>query len=59
MPNHSEDMMRLIEESTAAQESARVLTEALVYSRPEDLEHKPIIRVSRISDGHANWKLIL
>jgi hypothetical protein len=46
LPNHGEDMRRLSEECTAAKESARVLSEALVYTRPEDLELKPIIRVS-------------
>ena len=32
-----------MEESTAAKESARVLLEALVYTRPEELASKPII----------------
>lgn len=43
LPNHSDDIRRLLEESIAAKESARVLTEALVYTRPEDLASKPII----------------
>ncbi|WVR04273.1 hypothetical protein IAU60_001273 [Kwoniella sp. DSM 27419] len=43
LPNHGEDIRRLVDECTAARESARVLTEALVYTRPEELEHKPII----------------
>ena len=43
LPNHSDDIRRLHEESVAAKESARVLTEALVYTRPEDLHSKPII----------------
>lgn len=44
LPDHHEDMRRLIEECTAAKESARVLQEALVYTRPEELEHKAVIR---------------
>lgn len=55
LPSHSEDMRRLIEESTAGKEAARVLSEALVYSRPEELELKPIIRVrtalTRLTSG--------
>lgn len=43
LPNHSDDIRRLHEESIAAKESARVLTEALVFTRPEDLSSKPII----------------
>lgn len=43
LPNHSDDIRRLHEESIAAKESARVLTEALVFTRPEDLGNKPII----------------
>ncbi|OCF40210.1 hypothetical protein I317_05967 [Kwoniella heveanensis CBS 569] len=43
LPSHGEDIRRLVDECTAAKESARVLTEALVYTRPEELEHKPII----------------
>ncbi len=35
----------MIEESTAAKESARVLAEALVFTRPEELDGKPIIKV--------------
>ena len=46
LPNHGEDMRKLMEESTAARESARVLSEALVYTRPEELAAKPIIQVS-------------
>ena len=46
LPNHGEDMRRLMEECTAARESARVLSEAVIFTRPEDLERKPIIRVS-------------
>lgn len=45
LPNHSDDIRRLIEECVAAKESARVLTEALVFTRPEDLPSKPIIKV--------------
>jgi hypothetical protein len=44
LPNHSDDIRRLIEECVAAKESARVLTEALVFTRPEDLPSKPIIK---------------
>lgn len=46
LPSHSEDMRRLIEESIAGKEAARVLSEALVYSRPEELLERPIVRVS-------------
>jgi hypothetical protein len=49
LPSHSDDMRRLIEESTAGKEAARVLSEALVYSRPEDLDQRPVIRVSRLN----------
>jgi predicted transposase YbfD/YdcC len=49
LPNHSDDIRRLLEESIAAKESARVLTEALVFTRPEDLPSKPIIKVSRFA----------
>jgi hypothetical protein len=45
LPNHSDDIRRLLEETIAAKESARVLTEALVFTRPEDLPSKPIIKV--------------
>jgi hypothetical protein len=48
LPDHHEDMRRLIEECTAAKESARVLAEALVYTRPEELEHKGVIKVRHI-----------
>ena len=43
LPDHGEDMRRLLEECTAAKESARVLAEALVFTRPEELEDKPLI----------------
>lgn len=46
LPSHKDDMRRLLEESTAAKESARVLAEALVFTRPDELEDKPIIKVS-------------
>lgn len=45
MPDPLEDMRRLLDECTAAKESARVLSEALVYTRPEDLETKDVILV--------------
>lgn len=48
LPSHQDDIRRLIEESTAAKESARVLAEALVFTRPEDLDSKPIIKVRSI-----------
>ncbi|ODO02955.1 hypothetical protein I350_05798 [Cryptococcus amylolentus CBS 6273] len=44
LPSHSEDIRRLEEECTAAQESAKLLGEALLYTRPEELEYKPVIR---------------
>ncbi|ORX33522.1 hypothetical protein BD324DRAFT_639653 [Kockovaella imperatae] len=43
LPDHGEDLRRLLEECTAARESARVLAEALVFTRPDELEHKPLI----------------
>jgi len=66
LPNHGEDMRRLTDECTAARESARVLSEALIYTRPDELEAKPIIQVcifvmlisthgpSRSSTGNAS-----
>lgn len=47
LPDHQEDVRRLIEECTAGKESARVLTEALVYTRPDELEHKGVIKVGQ------------
>jgi hypothetical protein len=38
-----------MEECTAAKEAATVLAEALVYTRPNELEHKPIIAVSELT----------
>jgi len=46
MPNHGEDIRRLLDESIAAKEAARVLAEALVFTRPSELNAKPIINVS-------------
>lgn len=46
LPNHSDDVRRLVDECTAAREAARVLAEALVFTRPHELEQKPIIGVS-------------
>jgi hypothetical protein len=46
LPSHGDDIRRLVEESTAGKESARVLQEALVFTRPDELDSKPIIRVS-------------
>nr|XP_019047665.1 hypothetical protein I302_04281 [Kwoniella bestiolae CBS 10118]OCF26595.1 hypothetical protein I302_04281 [Kwoniella bestiolae CBS 10118] len=43
LPSHNEDIRRLTDECTAAKESARVLSEALVFTKPEELEHKPVI----------------
>ncbi|WRT65209.1 uncharacterized protein IL334_002152 [Kwoniella shivajii] len=43
LPSHGDDVKRLTDECTAAKESARVLSEALVFTRPEDIDHKPII----------------
>ena len=58
LPNHSDDIRRLIEECIAAKESARVLTEALVFTRPEDLPSKPIIKV-RGFYGIRSWRLTI
>ncbi|WWC87356.1 uncharacterized protein L201_002245 [Kwoniella dendrophila CBS 6074] len=44
LPNHGEDIRKLTDECTAAKESARVLSEALVFTKPEDLDHKPVIQ---------------
>jgi hypothetical protein len=49
LPSHNDDMRRLTDECIAAKESARVLSEALVYTRPDELELKPVIRVSRVA----------
>ena len=46
LPDHGEDMRRLGNECIAAKESARVLSEALVFTRPDELESKPIIGVN-------------
>lgn len=48
LPSHGDDIRRLVEECTAAKESARVLAEALVYTRPHELDSKPIIRVRKL-----------
>lgn len=45
LPDHKEDMRRLMEECTAAKESARVLAESIVFTQPAELQHKPIIKV--------------
>ena len=55
LTSHEEDMRRLIDECTAAKESARVLAEALIYTRPDELEQKPIIRVSRTPNPLFVW----
>ncbi|ORY24881.1 hypothetical protein BCR39DRAFT_545694 [Naematelia encephala] len=57
LPNHGEDMRRLTDECIAAKESARVLMEALVYTRPEELELKPIIREFYEKCFHAHESL--
>jgi hypothetical protein len=44
-----EDLRRLLEECAAAKESARVLSEALVYTKPEQLNEKDVIKVSGTS----------
>ncbi|KAL1408179.1 hypothetical protein Q8F55_004984 [Vanrija albida] len=44
LPDHKDDMRRLMEECTAAKESARVLAEAVVFTQPAELQHKPIIK---------------
>nr|XP_019008923.1 uncharacterized protein I206_06610 [Kwoniella pini CBS 10737]OCF47704.1 hypothetical protein I206_06610 [Kwoniella pini CBS 10737] len=43
LPNHGEDIRRLVDECTAAKESARVLSEALIFTGPDELEQKPVI----------------
>lgn len=50
-----------MEECTAAKESARLLGDALVYTRPEELDHKPVIRVSNIfgCDKFARFNRVL
>lgn len=48
LPDHSEDVRRLRDESTAAKEAARVLQEALVFTRPDELDEKPIIKVCQV-----------
>lgn len=53
LPNHHEDMRRLTDECTAAKESARVLAEALVFTRPEELAQKPVIQVSLRRDTNG------
>ncbi|WWD21898.1 hypothetical protein CI109_106386 [Kwoniella shandongensis] len=57
LPNHSDDVQRLLDECTAARESARVLSEALVYTRPEDLDQKPVIREFYTKVFHAHESL--
>lgn len=47
-----------MEECTAARESARLLGDALIYTRPEELDHKPVIRVS-IFFGYDDTLLVL
>nr|XP_018265924.1 uncharacterized protein I303_02301 [Kwoniella dejecticola CBS 10117]OBR88082.1 hypothetical protein I303_02301 [Kwoniella dejecticola CBS 10117] len=43
LPSHGDDIRKLVDECTAAKESARVLSEALIFTRPDELERKPII----------------
>jgi len=70
LPSHGDDMRRLVDECTAAKESARVLAEALVFTSPEELDKKPIIKVRlavrsrtrpeltlRSSTASASWPL--
>nr|ODN85986.1 hypothetical protein L203_04486 [Cryptococcus depauperatus CBS 7841] len=57
LPSHLEDLKRLVEECTAAKESAKVLNDALVYTRPEELNHKPIIREFYQKVFHAHESL--
>jgi len=49
VPSHGEDIRRLMDECTAAREAATVLAEALVFTRPNELELKPVIRVSHMA----------
>lgn len=46
LPSHGEDVKKLGDECNAAREAARVLSEALVFTRPDELDSKPIIQVS-------------
>lgn len=46
LPNSSEDMRKLEDECASAREGARVLSEALVFTQPSELNSKPIIQVS-------------
>ncbi|OXG10852.1 hypothetical protein C361_06890 [Cryptococcus neoformans Tu259-1] len=57
LPSHGEDIRRLMEECTAAQESARLLGDALVYTRPEELDYKPVIREFYGKVFHAHESL--
>ncbi|KIR32292.1 hypothetical protein I352_05528 [Cryptococcus deuterogattii MMRL2647] len=57
LPSHGEDIRRLMEECTAAKESARLLGDALVYTRPEELDHKPVIREFYTKVFHAHESL--
>ena len=43
LPSHQEDIHRLINESTAAKETAHLLQDALVFTRPDELASKPVI----------------
>ncbi|KIR70398.1 hypothetical protein I310_05644 [Cryptococcus deuterogattii CA1014] len=57
LPSHGEDIRRLMEECMAAKESARLLGDALVYTRPEELDHKPVIREFYTKVFHAHESL--
>lgn len=57
LPSHGEDIRRLMEECTAARESARLLGDALIYTRPEELDHKPVIREFYGKVFHAHESL--
>ncbi|KAL7423319.1 hypothetical protein Q5752_002620 [Cryptotrichosporon argae] len=42
--DHNEDIRRLVNECNSAKETARLLHESLVYTKPEELEYKPVIK---------------
>ncbi|WVQ76618.1 hypothetical protein IAR50_006291 [Cryptococcus sp. DSM 104548] len=57
LPSHTEDIRKLQEECTAAKESAKLLGEALLYTRPEELEYKPVIQEFYPKVFHAHTSL--
>ncbi|WVQ83898.1 hypothetical protein IAT38_006042 [Cryptococcus sp. DSM 104549] len=57
LPNHREDTRRLMEECTAAKETAKLLSEAVVFTQPAELAHKPIVREFYQKVFHAHTSL--